>query len=340
MPSTGAPETTFREVRHFLSKHPAALGEERASLMRVLEAFARANEDPSTSENFANGGTDRWDEITRLLRDPLIEEDDPVLMLALKGFKILSRKHENRMTLGESGVSAVCRVLKKAYANPRVVAEAANVVLNVCYERPNVDLVIKCGGVPPLVKALCASDRDLAANAAGAIQSVCFQESGRAAVRETGTAIPSLVSLLASPTVKVQTRAVGALHNLSSDADAIRTIRKQGGIPKLVTLLSNDAPGICGSAAGALQNVSREVASRAEIKELGAVPLLAELLPGADLQAQVCAAGALLNILGPELGEKTTDPARAGFGKVLSCTIALSAVYDSMYGEAPQPPLV
>ena len=60
----------------------------------------------------------------------------------------------------------------------------------------------------------------------------------------------------------------------------------------------------------------------------------------ADLQAQVCAAGALLNILGPELGEKTTDPARAGFGKVLSCTIALSAVYDSMYGEAPQPPLV
>ena len=229
MPSTGAPETTFREVRHFLSKHPAALGEERASLMRVLEAFARANEDPSTSENFANGGTDRWDEITRLLRDPLIEEDDPVLMLALKCFKILSRKHENRMTLGESGVSAVCRVLKKAYANPRVVAEAANVVLNVCYERPNVDLVIKCGGVPPLVKALCASDRDLAANAAGAIQSVCFQESGRAAVRETGTAIPSLVSLLASPTVKVRRQvetSIAAPNGPGADANGAGVMRE------------------------------------------------------------------------------------------------------------------
>ena len=337
-PRSNNNNVSFREVRDFLTARPGALADDRTALMRVVDGFCKANDDPSTSENFANGLTDRWEEIIRLLRNPLIDEDDPVLLLTLRAVKILSRKHENRMTFGDNGVAAVCRVLKKGYVNPRVAGEGANVVLNVCYERANVDMVIRAGGVPPLVKALGATDRDLVANAAGAIQSVCFQETGRAAVRETG-AISLLVNLLDNPTQKVHTRAVGALHNLSSDAEAIRTIRKQGGIPKLVKLLESTAPGVCGSAAGALQNVSREVASRGEIKDLGAVPLLAELLPGADLQAQVCAAGALLNILGPEMGENVSHPARKGFGKVLSCTIALAAVYDGLFDSEENPPM-
>jgi hypothetical protein len=43
--------------------------------------------------------------------------------------------------------------------------------------------------------------------------------------------------MLGSQQEKVQLRALGALHNLSSDADAIRMIRKAKGIPTLVGLL-------------------------------------------------------------------------------------------------------
>ena len=105
--------------------------------------------------------------------------------------------------------------------------------------------------------------------------------------------IPAILQLLATSlgNTKVQMRAVGAIHNLSSDADSIRAIRVKDGIPLLVSLLNHEQPAICGSAAGALQNVSREVASRRLIRHSGAVPLLGNLLVSGDMQAQVCAAG-------------------------------------------------
>jgi hypothetical protein len=83
--------------------------------------------------------------------------------------------------------------------------------------------------------------------------------------REEG-AVPALVALLASPDARVQNRAVGALHNLSSEPKAIRGIRRRGGIPLLVALLGSPTLHAAGSAAGTLQNISREVASRLIIR--------------------------------------------------------------------------
>ena len=59
----------------------------------------------------------------------------------------------------------------------------------------------------------------------GALQSICFQSKGRVEVRELG-GIKALVKLLGSSDDKVQTRAVGALHNISSDAQSIVLIRE------------------------------------------------------------------------------------------------------------------
>ena len=139
---------------------------------------------------------------------------------------------------------------------------------SVCYEKENVDAILMCGGVEPLVRFLGErSDPDLQANAAGAIQSICFQEKGRVSVRDLD-GVPAMLRLLAEcgGNVKVQTRAIGAIHNMSSDADSIRLIRAKEGIPLVVELLKSDQPTVCGSAAGALQNVSREVASRRLIR--------------------------------------------------------------------------
>jgi hypothetical protein len=107
---------------------------------------------------------------------------------------------------------------------------------------------------------------------------------------------------------------IGAIHNMSSDADSIRLIRAKDGIPLVVELLKSEQSAVCGSAAGALQNVSREVASRRLIRHSGAIPLLGNLLVAGDMQAQVCAAGALLNILGPELSGNGEEGEEGGGG--------------------------
>ena len=135
----------------------------------------------------------------------------------------------------------------------------------------------------------------------------------------------------------MQTRAVGAVHNMSSEPEAIKIVRRLGGIGPLVALLRAPSPAVCGSAAGALQNLSREAAARKEARELGAVVPLGDLLFGTDVQSQVCAAGAILNILGPELGaEVESNKQRRGLKKLLSLAITLGMLHDSLSAEVAE----
>eukprot|EP00898_Chlorokybus_atmophyticus_P006496 jgi/Chlat1/6848/Chrsp51S06566 len=349
----------------------------QSAVRQALEDFVAGNEDPRASPNFRDPNADNLNPLTQARRiDSVLDalpstssssscsSCEPLLLLLLKALKILSRKHTNRIALGVNhGLRAVLKHVKQPASIRwgcdvdtttsttttttdlhlhRVAAEGANVVLNACYEKPNVERVVAAGGVAALV-AFLADDIDklisagagagvgvvggkvgdgalseLRANAAGALQSICFQEEGRTQVR---------------------TRAVGAIHNLSSDAGSIRVIRRAGesGIPVLVSLLSDTAhPAVQAAAAGALQNVSREVASRMIIRELYAVPPLAELLVGTDMQ--VCAAGALLNILGPELSQGKDTERRKAFGKIISLCLISSSVSDALFSTAPETP--
>ena len=88
--------------------------------------------------------------------------------------KILSRRRDNRLQIGRQGIQIVFQHLSSIVSKP-VAAEAANIILNVCYERASVALVVQCRGVDTLVSCLSDSNADLQANAAGAIQSICFQ---------------------------------------------------------------------------------------------------------------------------------------------------------------------
>ena len=145
--------------------------------------------------------------------------------------------------------------------------------------------------------------------------------------------LQNLIPLMGRSEAKVVQRAVGAVHNLSADAESIPIIRRYGGIPRLIDLLKNEATLISGSAAGAIQNVSRELASRMLIREMdGVVESLADLLSSEDVNAQVCAAGALLNLLGPELEGNQ----RAAMGKIISLVMASSMVFDAVYERRPE----
>jgi hypothetical protein len=138
--------------------------------------------------------------------------------------KIVSRKQLNRDSAGSATVAAVTAHLT-APLNTRTAAEAANALLNLCYERDNVELAVRHGAAAALVPLLAGAAPQLQANAAGAVQSICFQKSGRAAMGGLDV-VPQLVQLLASEHGKVGVRAIGALHNLSSDPKAIRLIRR------------------------------------------------------------------------------------------------------------------
>lgn len=160
------------------------------------------------------------------------------LLPLLTQLKVLSRKQSNRKAVGESCIASLLRHLNSVSCTPRIKAEGANVVLNICYEKENVDTVLRCGAAATLVKhchffttcslsniqwlqvgsAACGNafmtvllmqvgclgslDEELQANAAGALQSICFQPEGRRMVRELG-AIPPLVDLLSSPSLNV-----------------------------------------------------------------------------------------------------------------------------------------
>ena len=139
----------------------------------------------------------------------------------------------------------------------------------------------------------------------------------------------------------MRTRAVGVIHNMSSDVPSIAVIRTGGAIKELVKLLSDPNVHICSSAAGAIQNLSREQASKDMILELGGVPPLTDLLFGRDVNTQVCAAGALLNILGPQL---ETDPVtgvqqphhvaqRAALTRLVMLSLVTGMAFDGIYGE-------
>ena len=138
--------------------------------------------------------------------------------------KILSRKRCNRLAVTPDTTKAIISHLSAPLCN-RTAAEAANVILNVCYEQKNVDIVVKQGAPAALVPLLHDPSPEVQANAAGALQSICYQNSGRAAIRSTD-AVDSLVGLLGCDAPKVTTRVVGALHNISSDTQAIRAIRR------------------------------------------------------------------------------------------------------------------
>ncbi len=145
-------------------------------------------------------------------------------MLMVWIVKILSRKEVNRVLLGTGMIKPILTVASTT-KNKHLARECCNSILNLCYEKENVVLLLDLSGIPVLLKLLeHRDDTELLASVMGALQSVCFQPIGRAKLYElegTGQIVP----LLQFPSIKVAARAMGVVHNLSSYPQTIRTIR-------------------------------------------------------------------------------------------------------------------
>mmetsp|Transcript_30753 Transcript_30753/g.40623 ORF Transcript_30753/g.40623 Transcript_30753/m.40623 type:complete len:319 (+) Transcript_30753:176-1132(+) len=308
---------SLEEINKIL-RAPQAFETRKEKLMSCLEEFLVANIDPKKSPNLSSG-VDDLTLVFDVLGSEVFRRSD-LLVPLLKVMKILMRKPENRASVLDAQMANLVLVLS---APPSMVAarEAANVILNMCYDSQNVVMFVQQGGARALVPLTQSPDINLQGSALGALQSVSYQKEGRSALREIG-AISLVCSLLESEHQKVQARAVGAVHNLSADAQNLHHIREAGGLEALVPLLRSHESEVCSLAAGALQNLSRERASRKVLYACGAVAPLTDLLVGADIHSQASAAGALLNILGPELD----DSKKEAFGVFLADSIVMGTI--------------
>lgn len=328
------PFSSIDEVSELLRRHPDAVESRPNKLMHALEAFVSANEHPASSPNFIAGGVDDTRAVGPLLGAAVRAGHERLVVGALLALKILSRKEGNRERLGARTMGALCELLA-APPSERATAEACNVLLNLCYELPNVQLALGRRCVALLLPHLRTGRADVRANAAGAIQSIAYQKDGREAAVAAGAG-PPLVPLLADADARVRTRAVGAVHNLSSEPAAIGPLREAGAIGPLVALLRAPAAQPCASAAGALQNLARETLAREQIRALDAAGPLTDLLFATDQECRTTATGALLNVVGPELGpEEASNAKRAAFKRVLSLSVSLGMLGERLAPDAP-----
>lgn len=186
-------------------------------------------------------------------------------------------------------------------------SEAANAASNLCYEPANCSMLLSVQGVPRLLRLLSSSGVGAQAhvNAAAALQTISFQADGRAALLKAGAPATVLRRLssssgggsdsggaeaaaagAATSEAKLQQRLVGTLHNLSSVAEGVLSMRRDGGVAVVARLLDSPHPGVAAAAAGAVQNMSLEAQARQDIRaQPGALEALAALLIGPDTQA-------------------------------------------------------
>lgn len=111
-----------------------------------------------------------------ILRAAYHRQEGALLHCDAQALKILSRKGANRLKLKGSDIAGILQQLHSP-CNQQVAAEAANVLLNACYEKTNVRLVIENGGLASVVRLLKDRSAEVQANVAGTLQSISFQVS-------------------------------------------------------------------------------------------------------------------------------------------------------------------
>ena len=280
---------TLKEFNEFVENgskgNRSVVADNPQGLEAIANEFHHANADPNASPNFQLDDADDYSLLMDLLDDRRVDANPSLSLALLRMLKVLSRKAVNRTNIEDQDIATITKYLQSPRTRS-IASEVSNVVLNICYEKSNVIMLIKANGVPPLRDFLKTDDEDMQSSAAGALQSLSYQEQGRIHLREIGV-LPLIIPLLTHVSVKVRTRCVGVIHNMSSDIPSIAILRLGKAIGPLVQMLSAPQPTICSSAAGAIQNLSREAASKEEIVALQGIPPLTDLLFGSDVASQV-----------------------------------------------------
>ena len=110
---TRGPRMSDRELlqlRELLASTPDCAVSRPAKLQTALQAFVSLNEDASRSPNYQSQARDDLNSVIKLLSSDAVKAHDQLLLYVLKMLKILSRKYDNRVRLGEHIVDDLVEV--------------------------------------------------------------------------------------------------------------------------------------------------------------------------------------------------------------------------------------
>ena len=98
------------QLRELLASTPDCAVSRPAKLQSALQAFVSLNEDASRSPNYQSQARDDLNSVIKLLSSDAVKAHDQLLLYVLKMLKILSRKYDNRVRLGEHIVDDLVEV--------------------------------------------------------------------------------------------------------------------------------------------------------------------------------------------------------------------------------------
>jgi hypothetical protein len=237
--------------------------------------------------------------------------------------RILSRKPANYKYFDATTVRLINTLF--SCRNDDLAVDACHVLLRLLSYLPFVKVVLQDpeGLYTSLFRALQTdANQGLAVAAAAAFQSFAFHQPGKMYIVGKNVHVKALSLMLersiASP---LFARLLGFLHNVSSEAVVIRSIRESGAINEILEALdTKPVSSLTVDAAGLVQNLAREDESRRKLLDGGVIDMLLNLTLSSDLQAQVRAVGAILNLLSPSCED--TDSLKQALARL----IALSAL--------------
>ncbi|KZO99818.1 vacuolar protein 8 [Calocera viscosa TUFC12733] len=162
-------------------------------------------------------------------------------------------------------------------------------------------LIVKLGGLEPLIRQMLSSNVEVQCNAVGCVTNLATHDENKTKIAKSGALVP-LTRLARSKDMRVQRNATGALLNMTHSDENRQQLVNAGAIPVLVGLLSSPDTDVQYYCTTALSNIAVDANNRKKLAqtEPKLVQSLVALMDSPSLKVQCQAALALRNLASDE----------------------------------------
>ncbi|TFK36777.1 armadillo-type protein [Crucibulum laeve] len=162
-------------------------------------------------------------------------------------------------------------------------------------------LIVKLGGLEPLIRQMLSPNVEVQCNAVGCVTNLATHDDNKTKIAKSGALVP-LTRLARSKDMRVQRNATGALLNMTHSDENRQQLVNAGAIPVLVSLLNSPDTDVQYYCTTALSNIAVDGANRKKLaqSEPKLVTSLVMLMDSSSLKVQCQAALALRNLASDE----------------------------------------
>ncbi|MCO5610568.1 hypothetical protein L7F22_064807 [Adiantum nelumboides] len=172
-------------------------------------------------------------------------------------------------------------------------------------------LIVKLGGLEPLIRQMLSPNVEVQCNAVGCITNLATHDDNKTKIAKSGALVP-LTRLARSKDMRVQRNATGALLNMTHSDENRQQLVNAGAIPVLVGLLGSSDTDVQYYCTTALSNIAVDGSNRKKLAqtEPKLVQNLIGLMESSSLKVQCQSALALRNLASDE--KYQTEIVRSG----------------------------